>query len=104
MTTEAQSAPYARTFSLEFPGQSTGGVTVIRFEGEEHLSRPYRFVIDFAAKATRPLSAFNVHIDLIAWVTMNSLPFSRRYNKPLQHNMIVRKNNLAIGIIQIGIC
>jgi type VI secretion system secreted protein VgrG len=50
MTTPAQPAPYARTFSLEFPGQSPSGVTVIRFEGEEHLSRPYRFVIDFAAK------------------------------------------------------
>jgi type VI secretion system VgrG family protein len=50
MTNEAQSAPYARTFSLEFPGQPDNGVTVIGFEGEEHLSRPYRFVIDFAAK------------------------------------------------------
>lgn len=51
MTEQHPQGPFARTFSLEFPGQATGDVTVIRFEGEEGLSRPYRFVIDFAAKA-----------------------------------------------------
>ncbi len=51
MTTPPSNAPFARTFSLEFPGQSAGSVIVIRFEGEERLSQPYRFVIDFAAKA-----------------------------------------------------
>lgn len=50
MTTQPSHTLFARTFSLEFPGQSTGGVIVIRFEGEERLSQPYRFVIDFAAK------------------------------------------------------
>ena len=50
MTTQQPNAPFARTFTLEFPGQTIGSATVIRFEGEEKLSRPYRFVIDFAAK------------------------------------------------------
>ena len=51
MTEQHPHGAFARTFSLEFPGQATGAVTVIRFEGEEGLSRPYRFVIDFATKA-----------------------------------------------------
>lgn len=41
---------HARTFSLEFPRQDTGMIAVIRFQGEEELSRPYRFAIDFAAR------------------------------------------------------
>ncbi len=50
MTTPPSNTPFARTFTLEFPEHATGKVTVIRFEGEERLSQPYRFTIDFAAK------------------------------------------------------
>jgi type VI secretion system VgrG family protein len=50
MTPPSSSPTFARTFTLAFPDQSAESVAVIRFTGEERLSRPYRFDIAFAAK------------------------------------------------------
>jgi type VI secretion system VgrG family protein len=50
MTMQHPNGPFTRTFSLEFPDRSINAMTVIRFEGEERLSRPYRFVIEFVAR------------------------------------------------------